>query len=141
MKTILMKSLKHIFDTNDTIIETTLPKLDIEYYHTSIEIYQLSSQHTIKLYIDKNLAIHLNQTLVEEEKPTEEMNIDICKEFTNLLIGHAKVLAEQSEKSSFSIDIPKFLNKTIYFENFGTFLACKINDKYYLIVEYKNIYE
>ena len=63
---------------------------------------------------DSNFMQRVSKLFLEEDESDEETLIDMTLETANLIIGSAKVIAEEANQNTYSIGTP-------YFEKFDTF--------------------
>ena len=58
---------------------------------------------------DKNFIQRISKLFLEEDDSDEETLIDMLLETTNLIVGSAKVIAEESNENTYTINTPHFL--------------------------------
>jgi chemotaxis protein CheY-P-specific phosphatase CheC len=68
----------------------------------------------VYIAIQKDFAQRISKIFLEEDESDEETLIDMTLETANLIIGSAKVIAEDENKSPFTIGTP-------HFKEMGTF--------------------
>jgi len=63
-----------------------------------------------RVYIasDKNFMQRISKLFLEEDESDEETLIDMTLETANLIIGSAKVIAEESDENPYTINTPHF---------------------------------
>jgi hypothetical protein len=104
-----------------------------KYYTSSIDIVFKDRNKTILVYCTKSLLVGIANILLFEEDPEEECITDLNNELSNLIVGHAKVLAA-SDNYAFTIKTPTFdgLNAnpdaTMYFTTQTGNLIIGLND-------------
>jgi len=93
--------------THDNISETRtlIAYIDID--------LQSGSRHRVYLSADEAFIQRVSKIFLEEDESNEETLIDMALETTNLIVGSAKVLAENSEEA-YTINTP-------HFEKIGSF--------------------
>jgi len=66
---------------------------------------------TYRVYIasDKNFMQRISTLFLEEDESDEETLIDMCLETTNLIVGSAKVIAEEANENPYTIKTPHFV--------------------------------
>ncbi|MDP1785601.1 MAG: chemotaxis protein CheX [Sulfuricurvum sp.] len=64
--------------------------------------------HRVYLGCDNVLIQHITEIFLGEEDSDEETLIDMLLETTNMIVGSAKVLAEESDHNPFTISTPHF---------------------------------
>jgi len=74
------------------------------------------SNQNYRVYIasDKNFIQRVSQLFLEEDESDEETLIDMALETTNLVVGSAKVIAEELDIDSYTIQTPHFLEVGIF---------------------------
>ena len=68
---------------------------------------QSGTQHRVYLSADESFIQRVSKIFLEEDESDEETLIDMALETTNLIVGSAKVLAEDSAKA-YTINTPHF---------------------------------
>ncbi|MDP3119060.1 MAG: chemotaxis protein CheX [Sulfuricurvum sp.] len=85
---------------------------------TLIAYLDLETKNGIKyrayLGCDNVLIQHITEIFLGEETSEEETLVDMLLETTNMIIGSAKVLAEESDANSFIISTPHFLKEDYF---------------------------
>jgi len=71
-------------------------------------------KHRVYIASDEPFMQKIAKAFIEEEKSDEETLKDMTLETANLIIGSAKVIAEESDADSYTINTP-------FFEKVGTF--------------------
>ena len=89
--------------TQDTIVKEGLV--------TFIEINIEDDKYKISISYDINIANKITMIFLEEENSDEETLIDMVLESTNLIVGSAKVLAQDEHNLFFNIGTPNFNKK------------------------------
>jgi len=92
--------IKH--KTSDKIIKTRtlIAYIDIETLDSKI--------HRVYIGAQESFAQRVSKLFLEEDESDEETLIDMMLETTNLIVGSAKVLAEEENKNTFVIKTPNF---------------------------------
>jgi len=71
-------------------------------------------KHRVYIASDEPFMQKISKLFLEEDKSDEETLIDMTLETANLIVGSAKVIAEESKKDTYTINTP-------YFEKIGKF--------------------
>ena len=66
------------------------------------------SKYRVYIASDENFMQRVSKLFLEEDESDEETLIDMTLETTNLIIGSAKVIAEESNLNSYTINTPHF---------------------------------
>ena len=66
------------------------------------------SKHRVYIASDQKFMQKVSFLFLEEEESDEETLIDMTLETANLIIGSAKVLAEEAQKNPYTIQTPHF---------------------------------
>jgi hypothetical protein len=66
------------------------------------------AKHRVYIASDKAFMQRIATLFLEEEESDEETLIDMLLETTNLIVGSAKVLAENAKKNLYTINTPHF---------------------------------
>ncbi|QOY53662.1 chemotaxis protein CheX [Candidatus Sulfurimonas marisnigri] len=64
--------------------------------------------YRVYLAISPSFAQRISTLMIEEDESDENTLIDMTLETANLIVGSAKVLAEESGKNQFNISVPHF---------------------------------
>ena len=120
----------------------TAPQIDEKLIITYIDIdATIGGKFRVYLASDKLFMQKISKLFLEEDESDEETLIDMTLETANLIIGSAKVLAEEANENVFTIATPHFLKidvfdfkydelKVIQIENEKMLIAIKeIDDK------------
>ena len=67
-----------------------------------------AKKHRVYLGSDTNLMQRISKVFLEEDESDEETLIDMTLETTNLIVGSAKVIAEESGVDTYTIGTPNF---------------------------------
>jgi CheY-specific phosphatase CheX len=88
--------------------KTTIPKMRIVL--ASIEIVENDKVHTVYLGISKELLQNICEIFLFEDESDDETLEDMLLETTNMIVGSAKVLAQETSNAKvFNIKTPVFL--------------------------------
>ena len=71
-------------------------------------------KHRVYLASDINFMQRISKLFLEEEESDEETLIDMLLETTNLIVGSAKVIAEEANENTYTINTPHFLKLDIF---------------------------
>ena len=66
------------------------------------------SKYRVYIASDENFMQRVSYLFLEEEQSDEETLIDMTLETANLIIGSAKVIAEEEQKNPYTIQTPHF---------------------------------
>ncbi len=66
-------------------------------------------KHRVYLASDKIFMQKISTLFLEEDESDEETLIDMALETTNLIVGSAKVIAEETNHNIFTINTPNFI--------------------------------
>ncbi|WP_415398374.1 chemotaxis protein CheX [Sulfurimonas sp. CS5] len=69
---------------------------------------QDDKKHRIYIASDKNFMQRISKLFLEEDESDEETLIDMTLETANLIVGSAKVIAEEADENPYTIDTPHF---------------------------------
>ncbi len=75
---------------------------------------QKDTKHRVYIASDENFMQRVSKLFLEEDESDEETLIDMTLETANLIVGSAKVIAEEEDKNPYTINTP-------HFEKIGTF--------------------
>jgi len=91
---------------------------DINEKRTLIAYIDIDTQdgkkHRVYIACDENFMQRISKLFLEEDESDEETLIDMTLETTNLIVGSAKVIAEEANENPYTINTP-------YFEKIGNF--------------------
>jgi len=76
--------------------------------HIDIEMQEESKNHRVYLGASKNFVQRISTLFLEEDESDEETLMDMMLETANLIVGSAKVIAEESNTNPFIIKTPHF---------------------------------
>ncbi len=71
-------------------------------------------RHRVYLASDLNFMQRVSTLFLEEDESDEETLIDMLLETTNLLVGSAKVIAEEADVNPYTINTPHFVKLDIF---------------------------
>ena len=71
-----------------------------------------SDKRTYRVYIacEKDFVQKISKVFLEEDESDEETLIDMLLETTNLIVGSAKVIAEEANINPYTINTPHFID-------------------------------
>jgi len=69
---------------------------------------QDSKKHRVYIASDENFMQRVSKLFLEEDESDEETLKDMALETANLIIGSAKVIAEEEDKNPYTISTPHF---------------------------------
>ena len=83
-----------------------------------------------RVYIAAELPFvqRVSQLFLEEDESDEETLIDMALETTNLIVGSAKVIAEEADNNPYIISTPHFIKLDVFDYEYDEFKVIKIED-------------
>lgn len=69
---------------------------------------QDGKKHRVYIASDQNFMQRVSKLFLEEDESDEETLIDMTLETTNLIVGSAKVIAEEANENPYTINTPHF---------------------------------
>jgi CheY-specific phosphatase CheX len=97
-----------------------------------------SKKYRVYIAVNHGFAQRVSKLYLEEDESDEETLTDMVLELTNLIIGSAKVLAENEGKNPFNISTPNFEKIDIFDYEYEDSKVIKV-DKDEIIVAIKEI--
>jgi len=100
--------IRTLHETKDEIGKdrTLIAYIDIE----TLE----NKKHRVYVASDFNFMQRVSKLFLEEDESDEETLIDMALETTNLIVGSAKVLAEEAQTNPYTIGTPQFIKIDIF---------------------------
>jgi len=96
---------------------------------SSIDTNNLSGvRNRIYLAMDKNLVQKISTIFLEEEESDDETLQDMLLETTNLIVGSAKVIAQDDNSIAFDIGTPFFIKNNFFDIEYDNAKNIKIED-------------
>ena len=94
-----------------------------------IDINTLSGEkHRVYIASDSNFSQRVSTLFLEEEESDEETLIDMTLETANMIVGSAKVIAEETDYHPFTITTPQFEKYDIFDCEYDEAKLIKIED-------------
>jgi len=90
---------------------------------------QDGTKYSVYLASDEKFLQRVCQLFLEEEASDEETLHDMLLETTNLIVGSAKVIAEDKEDNPFTIETPFFLKKGYFDLPYDAAKTLQLNDE------------
>ena len=90
----------HVIDSGVNEKRTFIAYIDID--------AQDSKKHRVYIASDANFMQRIAKIFLEEDQSDEETLMDMTLETANLIIGSAKVIAEEADKNPYTINTPYF---------------------------------
>jgi len=87
-----------------------------------------SQKYRVYIASDEPFMQKISYLFIEEEKSDEETLIDMTLETANLIIGSAKVIAEEEDKNPYTINTPHFEKIGVFDFEYETAKTLKIED-------------
>lgn len=69
---------------------------------------QDGKKHRVYIASDKNFMQRISKLFLEEDESDDETLIDMTLETANLIVGSAKVIAEEADENPYTINTPHF---------------------------------
>ncbi len=110
-------------EISDTVIKTRTLIAYID-----IEMQKEVKSHRIYLGATPSFAQRVSTVFLEEEESDEETLIDMMLETANLIVGSAKVIAEESNINPFIIKTPHFEKNDIFDFEYDQVKVIKIQE-------------
>lgn len=118
----------HQVSDGDTNKRTLIAYIDINTHD--------GKSHRVYLASDINFMQRISKLFLEEDESDEETLIDMLLETTNLVVGSAKVIAEEANENPYTINTPHYVkldtfdfeydqSKIIHIENDEMIIAIK----------------
>jgi len=98
--------VEYILNDNITKTRTLIAYIDIETSN--------SNKYRVYLAAQEAFVQRISTVFLEEEESDEETLIDMILETANLIIGSAKIIAEEENKNPFTISTPHFKKNDIF---------------------------
>jgi hypothetical protein len=87
-----------------------------------------NKKYRVYLASDLNFMQRVSKLFLEEDESDEETLIDMTLETTNLIVGSAKVIAEEAQENPYVIGTPNFLKIDIFDFEYDQAKVMKIED-------------
>jgi len=98
------------------------------------------SKYRVYIASDENFMQRVSKLFLEEDESDEETLIDMTLETTNLIIGSAKVIAEESNLNSYTINTPHFEKLDIFDFEYDQAKVIKVqNDELMIAIKELNV--
>ena len=96
------------YEVNDGITNTRtlIAYIDID--------TQAGTTHRVYVASDKNFMQRISKLFLEEDESDEETLMDMTLETTNLIVGSAKVISEETNVNPYTINTPHFLKVGLF---------------------------
>jgi len=96
-------------------------------------------QHRVYIASDENFMQRVSKLFLEEDESDEETLIDMTLETANLIIGSAKVIAEESNDNPYTINTPHFEKIDIFDFEYDQAKVIKVdNDEFMIAIKELN---
>ena len=110
---------------------------------TLISYIDISTQdglnHRVYIASDENFMQRVSKLFLEEDESDEETLIDMTLETANLIIGSAKVIAEETNKNPYTINTPHFEKIDIFDFEYDQAKVIKVqNDEFMIAIKELN---
>ena len=86
------------------------------------------SKHRVYVAADALFMQKVSKLFLEEDESDEETLVDMALETTNLIVGSAKVIAEESTKNTYTIGTPFFEKHDIFDFHYDEAKLLKVED-------------
>ncbi len=91
------------------------------------------SKHRVYIASDENFMQRVSKLFLEEDESDEETLIDMTLETANLIIGSAKVIAQENNINPYTIDTPHFEKIDIFDFEYDQAKVIKVADDEFMI--------
>jgi len=91
---------KHVVNDEISKTRTLIAYIDIDTHS--------GQKHRVYIASDSNFMQRVSKLFLEEDESDEETLIDMTLETTNLIVGSAKVIAEEADENTYTINTPHF---------------------------------
>jgi hypothetical protein len=108
-------------------INDTIPKKRTLIAYIDIDAHN-GQKHRVYVASDKNFMQRVSKLFLEEDESDEETLIDMALETTNLIVGSAKVIAEESNINPYTINTPHFEKIDIFDFEYDQVKVIKVED-------------
>lgn len=120
----------HKLNDGDTKKRTLIAYIDIEASD--------GTKHRVYIASQTGFMQRISKLFLDEDKSDEETLIDMTLETTNLIVGSAKVIAEEANENPYTIATPHFIKLDIFDLEYDQYKIIKIeNDE--LIIAIKEL--
>ena len=97
---------------------------------------QNGSKHRVYVASDENFMQRVSKLFLEEDESDEETLIDMTLETANLIIGSAKVIAEEANINPYTISTPHFEKIDIFDFKYDQVKVIKVeNDEFMIAIK------
>jgi hypothetical protein len=120
--------LPYTFSDNASSIEAFISYIDIKD----------KGNKAFRVYVapQKGFAQRVSKLFLEEDESDEETLIDMTLETANLIVGSAKVIAEEENKNPYTIDTPHFYGIDKFEMDYDKIIVLEIkNDKMIICIK------
>ena len=93
----------------------------------------LGNVHRVYIASDKNFMQRVSKIFLDEDESDEETLIDMTLETANMIIGSAKVIAEEADINTYTINTPHFVKTDIFDFEYDQAKVATIEDDEILI--------
>jgi hypothetical protein len=98
-----------------------------------------NKKYRVYIASDKNFMQRISKLFLEEDKSSEETLIDMTLETANLIVGSAKVIAEETNQNPYTINTPHFEKIGIFDFDYNQAKTIKIeNDELTIAIKELN---
>ena len=127
----------HQIRENHTVTEGVSKKKTFIAY-IDIETFD-SKKHRVYIASDTNFMQKISKLFLEEDESDEETLIDMTLETANLIIGSAKVIAEELNKNPYTISTPHFVKIDTFDLEFDEIKSIQLTKEETITVAIKEI--
>jgi len=101
---------------------------------------QAGNTHRVYIASDKNFMQRISKLFLEEDESDDETLMDMTLETTNLIVGSAKVIAEEADENPYTIATPHFVKTDVFdFEYDQAKLIMVENDEMLIAIKELNV--
>ena len=101
---------------------------------------QTGTSHRVYIASDKNFMQRISKLFLEEDESDDETLMDMTLETANLIVGSAKVIAEEADENPYTIATPHFVKVDVFdFEYDQAKLIVVENDEMLIAIKEINV--
>jgi len=108
-------------------VSETLPKKRTLIAYIDIDT-SIDKKYRVYVASDSGFMQRVSKLFLEEDESDEETLIDMALETTNLIVGSAKVIAEEEDVEPYTISTPHFLKIDVFDFQYDTLKVITIEE-------------
>jgi len=109
------------------LVSETLPKKRTLIAYIDID-KSIDKKYRVYVAADSGFMQRVSKLFLEEDESDEETLIDMALETTNLIVGSAKVIAEEEDVEPYTISTPHFLKIDVFDFQYDTLKVITIEE-------------